>query len=86
MYQTDYPRPCPDDGAYLFVHFAGNRPTQERLRFALSDDGFHFEPLFGGKDAVLQQKGTGCVRDPYLLRGEDGAFYIIGTDMKSDDG
>ncbi len=63
MYQTDYPRPCPDDGAYLFVHFAGNRPTQERLRFALSDDGFHFEPLFGGKDAVLQQKGTGCVRE-----------------------
>ena len=74
------------DGAYLFVHFAGNRPREERLRFALSDDGFHYAPLFGGNDVVLQKKGTGCVRDPYILRGEDGTFYIIGTDMKSDDG
>lgn len=75
-----------DKGACLFVHFAGNQPEQERLHFALSDDGFHYFPLFGGRDVVLQQKGTGCVRDPYILRGEDGAFYIIGTDMKSEDG
>ena len=73
-------------GACLFVHFVGNRPEEERLHFALSNDGYNYSPLFGGKEAVLQQKGTGCVRDPYILRSEDGAFYIIGTDMKSEDG
>ena len=69
---------------YLFVHFTGNAPECERIHFAVSEDGYNFSPLNSGKEIIIQQKGTGCVRDPFILRGKDGFFYIIGTDMKSE--
>lgn len=68
---------------YLFCYFTGNEPERERICFAVSDDGFNFKPLNKGMPVVKQNKGTLCMRDPYLLRGEDGCFYIIATDMKS---
>lgn len=68
---------------YLFCYFTGNEPERERICFAVSDDGFNFKPLNKGMPVVKQKKGTLCMRDPYLLRGEDGCFYIIATDMKS---
>lgn len=74
------------DGAYLFVHFIGNAPEQERIHFAAGKDGYRFTELNGGEPVIIQKKGKQCVRDPYILRGEDGFFYIIGTDMKSDEG
>lgn len=73
-------------GAYLYVHFVGNDPTQERVSFAVSRSGYDFSPLNGNQPVITQTLGTGCVRDPYILRGEDGYFYIIGTDMRSLDG
>ena len=74
------------DGAYLFVHFVGNAPEQERIHFAAGKDGYHFTELNNSEPVIIQKKGKQCVRDPYILRGEDGCFYIIGTDMKSDEG
>ena len=73
-------------GKYLFCHFVGNAPDQERIHFAVSEDGYNFKPLNGNAPVIIQQKGKKCVRDPYIMRGEDGCFYIIGTDMKSDEG
>lgn len=74
------------NGAYLFVHFVGNEPEKERIHFAVSKDGYNFTELNGSEPVILQTKGKQCVRDPYILRGEDGFFYIIGTDMKSEEG
>lgn len=74
------------EGKYLFCYFVGNEPEQERIHLAVSDDGYHFEALNKNEPVIIQTKGKQCVRDPFILRGEDGFFYIIGTDMKSEEG
>ena len=58
---------------YLFVYFTGNDPHQEQISYAVSDDGFNYTPLNGGKPVVASDSiaRTGCVRDPHnpLLQG-----------------
>ena len=73
-------------GKYMFCQFVGNRPEEERVHFAVSTDGYNFRPLNKNQPVIIQTKGKKCVRDPYIMRGNDGFFYIIGTDMKSDEG
>lgn len=68
---------------YLFCYFTGNEPEEERICFAVSSDGYNFKPLNNGKPIIKQTKGTLCMRDPFLLRAEEGGFYIVATDMKS---
>lgn len=69
--------------AYLFAYFLGNAPEQERLSYAISRDGYHFTALNGGKAVWQSSVGTGCIRDPYLFKGEDGLWHLLATDMKS---
>lgn len=79
-----------DEGfvGYLFSYFTGNHITQEQIRFAISDDGYNYramnrdEPIIASADISL----TGGVRDPHILRGEDGKFYMVVTDMVSANG
>ena len=77
-----------EEAGYLFAYFNGNLQAQEQIYFALSDDGFNYAPLNGGKpiissDTIALKR---AVRDPHILRGEDGYFYMVVTDMKSGDG
>lgn len=73
---------------YLFAYFNGNAQSQEQICFALSKDGFDYTPLNNGNpvinssDIALKQ----AVRDPHILRGVDGYFYMVVTDMRSSDG
>lgn len=72
--------------AYLFTYFTGNNPSQEQICYALSEDGFHFTPLNNGNPVIQSDTIalTGCVRDPHILRGEDGhTFLQVATDMRS---
>lgn len=76
-----------DDGfsGYLFAYFTGNSGNQEAIRFALSDDGLNYKAL-NNNNPVLNTSDiseTGGVRDPNILRGEDGNFYMVATDMVS---
>ena len=71
--------------AYLFTYFTGNAPEKEQICYALSNDGWNYTPLnqglpIIGSDSIARTK---CVRDPHILRGEDGWFYQVVTDMKS---
>lgn len=78
-----------DMAGYLFVYFTGNHISQEAVCYALSSDGYNFNKLNGGKP-VLDSKiisSTGGVRDPHILRSQDGKwFYMVVTDMVSDNG
>ncbi len=79
----------PETG-YLFVYFTGNHMAEEAVCYALSDDGFNFKALNGGKPVLDSREisHTGGVRDPHILRGANGDnnFYMVVTDMASCNG
>lgn len=75
--------------AYLFTYFTGNRIAEEQIRFALSRDGLKFTALNNNEPVIKSAdiSRTGGVRDPHILRCEDGkTFYMIVTDMTSNKG
>lgn len=66
--------------AYLMVYF---KDDTHGLYFALSKDGYSFTDVNSGKpivagDTISEQKG---IRDPYIMRGPDGLFYMALTDL-----
>ena len=71
---------------YLFVYFPSN--SDENIFYAISEDGYNYTPLNWGNrvvaaDTIALKEG---VRDPHILRGHDGWFYMVNTDMKSAEG
>lgn len=79
-----------DEGysCYLFAYFTGNSAYQEQIRFALTMDGYNYTPLNDG-DPVISSSDIALkesVRDPHILRGEDGYYYMVVTDMRSSQG
>ena len=88
---NDYAYPAySTEGAYLFCYFVGNEVDEQTIHLAVSTDGYHFKALNGNESVIDQTKGTGCVRDPYILKGADEngkeCFYIIATDMNALEG
>ena len=78
-----------DYAGYLFTYFTGNHIDEEAICFALSSDGYDFRALNGGKPVLdsKQISSTGGMRDPHILRCEDGqTFYMVATDMVSGNG
>lgn len=69
-----------DMAAYLLVYF---KDETHSPYFALSRDGYTFGDVNGGKPimdgtTLAEQKG---IRDPHILRGPDGSFYLVMTDL-----
>ena len=74
---------------YLFAYFTGNSVEEEAVRFAISADGYNFMALNNNQPVIdsKQISSSGGVRDPHILRGEDGkTFYMVVTDMTSSKG
>ena len=72
--------------AYLFTYFNSNAPEDEQICYAISDDGYNYTPLNQGLPVISSDTIalTQCVRDPHILRCEDGkTFYMVCTDMRS---
>ena len=69
--------------AYLFAYFPNN--NDENLYYAISTDGFNYTPLNNGNKILNSWDFTvsGGIRDPHILRGEDGVFRMVNTDMRS---
>ncbi|MBZ4042433.1 family 43 glycosylhydrolase [Flavobacterium hibisci] len=81
--------PGKDLTAYLFVYFTGNSVEEEAVRYAVSADGYHYYTLNKDKPVIDSKviSSTGGVRDPHILRGDDGkTFYMVLTDMTSSKG
>jgi beta-xylosidase len=62
---------------YLFSYFTGN--GESGLHLAWSTDGLRWEALAGGKPLLAPQVGSRLMRDPYVVRGSDGTFYLLWT-------
>jgi|GEM_PF-276344 len=78
-----------DYAAYLFVYFTGNQQAEEAVHYAVSADGYHYFALNNNRPVLHSKRisSTGGVRDPHILRGEDGkTFYMVLTDMVSAQG
>lgn len=64
--------------AYLLAYF---KDETHSLHFAVSADGYSFtdvnngDPVLNGRD-IAEQQG---VRDPHIMRGPDGGFYLAMT-------
>lgn len=83
------PASAEDMAGYLFVYFTGNRIDEEAVRYAVSSDGLDFRYLNDNNPIVESSliSSTGGVRDPHILRSEDGKeFYMVVTDMVSANG
>ena len=78
-------KPEPKFAGYLFVYFegGGDRNLQEQLRFAVSDDAQNWYALNGNRPVIASDtiSTSGGIRDPHILRGEDGCYYMVATDM-----
>lgn len=75
--------------AYLFAYFTGNQVEEEAVRYAVSSDGYNYYTLNNNQPVIDSKEisSTGGVRDPHILRGEDGkTFYMVLTDMTSHKG
>lgn len=71
---------------YLFAYFegSGEKMIQEQLRFAVSADAVNWYALNNNQPIIASDEisQTGGIRDPHILRSEDGkTFYIVATDM-----
>lgn len=78
IYLTEKPA-----GHYLFAYFNNNTTEGQQVCYAVSDDGVNFTPLNGGRPVIASDTIalSGGVRDPHILRGHDGWFYQVLTDM-----
>lgn len=68
--------------SYLFAYFKDNS-TGQQVYFAVSDNGIDFIPLNEGKPVISPDTVStqGGVRDPHIMRGNDGWYYMVLTDM-----
>ncbi len=72
---------------FLFAYFTGDAAASsgnaqsQQIRLALSSDGINYTPLRNNAPIITPTAGTGNVRDPYIFKGQDGAYYVIGTDL-----
>jgi len=70
----------PKNNAYLMVYFTDE---DHSLHMAVSLDGYSFTALNDNYavicgDSIAEQRG---IRDPYIMRGPDGTYYIALTDL-----
>jgi hypothetical protein len=70
---------------YLLAHFREDPHGEaERIHFSLSDGDtvLRWNPLHGGRPVLASDIGTTGVRDPAIVRGVDGRFHILATDLR----
>ena len=63
---------------YLFAYFTG---ASRAIHFAVSADGYHYTALNNNKAVITQTVGRKSARDPYIIKGQDGDYYMMATDL-----
>jgi hypothetical protein len=62
---------------YLFTYF--KEPGNQGIYFALSSDGYHYEPLNDGQPWVKPEQPEEVMRDVFVTRGPEGKFHMVWT-------
>lgn len=74
------------EGKYLMCYFIGNEEGEEQIHMSVSEDGVNFSALNNDKPVITQELGTTGARDPYIIKAQDGSYYIVATDMLARNG
>jgi len=76
-----------NEANYLLVHFTSEVQDGEQIYFAASRDGYRFTDLNGSRPVLTSTVGEKGVRDPAIIRSNDGKkFYILATDLRMANG
>jgi hypothetical protein len=74
--------------AYVFAYFTETpnmTGANYGLHLAVSQDGVNWSPLNQNNAVVTPTAGTLGLRDPFILRKQDGTFVILATDLNGTD-
>jgi hypothetical protein len=67
-----------DSEAYVFTYFTKN--GEDGLHLAVSNDGYRWEKLGGGRSYLLGKVGNArLIRDPCIVQGPEGTFHMVWT-------
>mgnify|MGYP002708897712 CR=1 FL=1 len=67
-------------GKYVFAYFTGDNTSEQKIRFAVSDDGYNFTAINGNQPVVEQTTGTSRGKRPYPLLPYSSSRPDHGTD------
>lgn len=74
--------------AYAMAYFTES-PTMSganySLHLAVSGDGLNWTPLNQNNPVATPTLGSGGLRDPFILRKQDGTFVVLATDLNGTD-
>ncbi|MGW9594725.1 glycoside hydrolase family 43 protein [Streptomyces chartreusis] len=76
------------DSAYAMVYFTESNTMLEanyNLHLAVSADGLRWTPLNQNAPVATPTLGAGGLRDPFVLRKQDGTFVVLATDLSGTD-
>ncbi len=77
------------DSAYVMCYFTESTSlgegTDYGLHLAVSTDALDWTPLNQNNPLVTPTAGALGLRDPFLLRKQDGTFVVLATDLKGTD-
>ncbi|MEU9735383.1 glycoside hydrolase family 43 protein [Streptomyces sp. NPDC048002] len=76
------------DSAYVMAYFTESTTMLEAnygLHLAVSTDGLRWTPLNQNAPVVTPTGGAGGLRDPFVLRKQDGTFVVLATDLSGTD-
>ncbi|WP_329273134.1 glycoside hydrolase family 43 protein [Streptomyces sp. NBC_01451] len=77
------------DSAYVMCYFTESTSlglgTDYGLHLAVSTDSLNWTPLNQNDPVVTPTAGALGLRDPFLMRKQDGTFVVIATDLKGTD-
>ncbi|MGW7753975.1 glycoside hydrolase family 43 protein [Streptomyces violaceusniger] len=77
------------DSAYAMCYFTESTSlgegTDYGLHLAVSTDSLNWTPLNQNNPVVTPTAGALGLRDPFLMRKQDGTFLVLATDLKGTD-
>ncbi|MEU3791462.1 glycoside hydrolase family 43 protein [Streptomyces fructofermentans] len=76
------------DSAFVMGYFTespNGLGTDYGLHLAVSTDARNWTPLHQNNPVVTPTQGTGGLRDPFIMRKQDGTFVVLATDLKGTD-